>query len=330
MISKDLLINSQECSIKSFGDENPDRVFFVIRQGVLGRGLFSLLSSVICYMHFAETHGFTPVVDFKNFKTEYNEPNDICGTQNAFEYYFEPVSQFTLDEVYRSKNVVISSNSYPAGYDYTIGNIPNLQGLFGKYIKIRDDIEGLVNIDRFIEQGKVLGVHFRGQEFRTAPGHWFPPTPQQMYKAIDLMLAKASFKYIFVSTEDQRLLDLIVKRYPKMVISNDHFRTAGANAYKIYPRELHKYLLGKEILIDMLTLSRCSALIHCTSNVSWMARYANNQKYDYVTFIDNGPNSLNRLVAKVLWRARYYLPSKWGGFNNSDEFLKPVSLINIH
>jgi hypothetical protein len=315
MIGKDLLLeNAQECVVKSFGDKNPDKVFFVIRQEGLGRGFFSILSGVICYLNFADRCGFIPVVDFENFKTEYNQEEDIGGTKNAFEYYFLPVSSVKLDEVYSSRSVVFSGNGYPKGYNYTIANIPELYKTYEKYIKIRPEIESLANAPKSSPADKVLGVHFRGQEMRTAAGHWLPPSNKQMSKAIDIMLQREAFDFIFVCTEDKRLLNILDEKYPGMVISNDHYRTQGINAYKINPRKNHKYLLGREVLIDMLCLSQCDALISCSSNVASMSRFINNKLYSATIFINNGPNSNFWPFAKVLWAIKNILPANMGGF----------------
>ncbi len=320
IIGKDLLLgNAQECVVKSFGAKNPDKVFFVIRQEGLGRGLFSILSGVICYLDFADRCGFIPVVDFEYFKTEYNQDEYIEGTKNAFEYYFLPVSSVKLDEVYSSRCVVLSGNGYPKGYNYTIANIPGLYKTFEKYIKIRPEIQSSVNIPRSSLNDKVLGVHFRGQEMRTAVGHWLPPSNKQMFKAINTMLHRGAFDWIFVCTEDKRLLNILDKKYPGMVISNNHYRTQGINAYRINPRKNHKYLLGREVLIDMLCLSHCDALISCSSNVAWMSRFINNHLYTATIFINNGPNSNFWLLAKILWALKNILPANMGGFKLDDK-----------
>jgi hypothetical protein len=315
MIGKDLLLkNSQECVVKSFGDKNPDKIFFVIRQESLGRGLFSLLSGVICYLDFADRCGYIPVVDFENFKTEYNQEEEIGTTKNAFEYYFLPLNNIKLNEVYSSRCVVFSGNEYPKGYHYTITNIPELYKTYEKYIKIRPEIESLANVPKSSLADKVLGVHFRGPEARTAAGHWFPPSNKQMFKAIDIMLHREAFDFIFVCTEDKRLLNILDEKYPGMVISNDHYRTQGINAYKINPRKNHKYLLGREVLIDMLCLSKCDALISGSSNVSTMSEFINNKHYSATIFINNGPNSNFWPLAKVLWAIKNILPANMGGF----------------
>ena len=50
-----------------------------------------------------------PVVDMKNFSTKYNELNKIKNTFNSWNYYFEPISKYSLEEVYESKSVIIST-----------------------------------------------------------------------------------------------------------------------------------------------------------------------------------------------------------------------------
>ena len=324
---KDMLLeNSQECVIKCFGDKNPDKVFYVIRQEELGRGLFSILSGVICHLDFANRCGFIPVIDFKNFKTVYNEDLEIEGTQNSFEYYFLPVSNISLEEVYSSKCVVISGNGYPKGYDYSVTAIPNLKSIFDKYIRIKPEIEQLVCIQKDVFD-KTLGIHFRGQEMRTAIKHPLPPSNKQILKSIDIILASNTYKHLFVCTEDDRLLSFIDSEYRGMVISNNHFRTCGNNAYKMTPRLNHKYLLGREVLVDMLCLSRCDALIAGNSNVSEMACFLNNGKYSATIFIDNGFNSRYKLLARVLWDIKNIIPQGMGGFKFDDKTLVRMNRI---
>jgi hypothetical protein len=306
----------QNCFVQNFGHDNADNVYFVIRQAGKGRGLFSLLSAVICYLEFADRCGFIPAIDFENFHTEYNEICDIAGTKNAFEYYFLPVSHASLDTIYSSKRVIFSENSYPKNYDFNVTAIPNLKNIFDKYIRVRPEIEKLVFIKKD-SKDRVLGVHFRGQEMRTAKGHSFPPTKKQILSSIDMIMKKEVFQYIFICTEDQRLLEFIKKEYGPIVLCNDHFRTTGDNAYQKSPRQNHKYLLGREILVDMLCLSRCHSLIYGDSNVTEMARFINNDNYKKTIFIDNGMNSRFQPIASVLWGLKNILPPMLGGFRLS-------------
>jgi hypothetical protein len=306
--------NRQSCVVQNFGENNPENVYFVIRQEGLGRGLFSLLSAVICYLDFADRCGFIPVVDFENFKTEYNEKEVINGTRNSFNYFFQPLNQVSLFDVYTSKRVIFSNNHFPDGYDFNITNLPCLRNTFNKYIKFNPEIEDSIFI-KTNSASKILGVHFRGQEMRTAKLHPFPPTKIQILTSINMLMKKGDFNNIFVVTEDLRLLEFIKKEYGEIVLSNNHFRTDGINAYKITPRHNHKYLLGREILVDMLCLSRCNALVCGDSNVTEMARFINNGSYEKTIFIDNGINSRYYPIARFLWRIKNGLHPKLGGFS---------------
>ena len=93
------------------GDLNPDKVFYVIRR-YPGTGLFSNLAYVMNHIQIANRMGFIPVVDMKNYPTVYNEKKKIFGTYNSWEYYFEKLSNFTFDEVYKSKNILMTDNKF--------------------------------------------------------------------------------------------------------------------------------------------------------------------------------------------------------------------------
>lgn len=312
-----LLKSSQRCVVNSFGEANPDKCFYVIRQQCTGRGMFSLVASVLCHLDFAVRCGLEPVIDFENFPTVYNEKDQVSGTSNAWEYYFQPVSQYKLSDVYRSKRVVFSDNSYPEGYSYSITNEPRLYEVHDKYFKINQDIATAVDTFRehFLAGHKVLGVHFRGQEMRTAPGHWFPPSRQQVRAAVAQLLKAHGFSKIFVVTEEKSYLEFLKDQFGDAVVANDHFRTYDTNAYQQYPREHHMYQLGREILIDTLLLSSCHGLIGCTSNVATFARFANRGKYLAEIKINNGPNSNNPRLARYLWFIKNRLPERLGGFS---------------
>lgn len=310
-----LLTNAQSCQIKNFGTLNADRTFYVIKQEGRGRGLFSLVASVLCHLDIAEEHGWIPIIDFENFKNIYNENNPINGTNNSWEYYFEPVSKYKLSEVYSSHNVVLSNDSYPVGYDYSITGERRLYSALFKYFKVRPDI--VLDVDKFYDENllgrRVLGVHFRGQEMKTARDHPFPPTKQQMAYRIEKLIKAYKFNEIFVVSEDAEYVAFLKNKFPNL-ISSSHYRTDGENAYNQYPRENHIYKLGREILVDAILLSRCQGLIGCGSNVSTFSRFISNGSYEIDECISNGTNSSNIIISKFLWSIKAILPSSLGGF----------------
>ena len=94
----------------SYGNKNPNKIFYVIRRSP-GAGLFSNLTYVLNHLVVANKHNFIPVVDMENYPTIYNEKNKVNGTKNSWLYYFKPVSKYKLSEIYQSFNVIISVNS---------------------------------------------------------------------------------------------------------------------------------------------------------------------------------------------------------------------------
>ena len=98
-----------------------------------------------------------------------------------------------------------------------------------------------------------------------------------------------------------------------MVLATDSYRTRGANAYRLNPRALHRYLLGREVLVDAMLLGRCQGLVAGWSNVSEWAKLFNGGSYEVVWSIWNGWNSQNPLAALYLYGLRRRLPARFGG-----------------
>jgi hypothetical protein len=300
-------------SMASLGSKHPDRIFYVIWRENRGSGFFSNVTQVLCHLALADSLGMEPVVDFEHFPTLYNEEETVAGTRNAWEYYFKQTSKFSLEEVYESRHVFFCDGKYPRGYSYKVTDHPSLARIFDRLVKIDPDIERAA--DEWTKEfgARTLGVHFRGQEYNRTAGHAFGPTYRQMLKVAGGALSEGRFDHIFVVTEDQRCLDLMRQEFGAMVLATDSFRTRGENAYRLSPRPLHRYLLGREILVDALVLSRCQALVASPSNVSDFAVLLNGGRFEAIWNIWNGKNSSNPLVALYQYGLRKRLPSWLGG-----------------
>ena len=295
----------------SNGSEN----FYLINK--TGGGMFSILSAVLCHLDLAEKYCLSPIIDFKNFKTTYSD-GENCGTSNAWEYYFQPVNSESISSLReKARLIVIPEDYYPAGYSYCITQEPHLYEVFSRWINLRPELQSEITAlhNDLFSQGNILGVHFRGQEMRTAPGHHFPPTKSQIALMVDGALNNYDYEKIFIVSEEASYIDWLKLRYGSRVISTNSYRTYGLNAYREYPREKHIYKLGKEVIIDAYLLSKCSSLIACTSNVAEFARFINHGRYIEDLKIRNGQNSSIRYLAKYLWFIKALLPSKFGGFS---------------
>ena len=63
------------------------------------------------------------------------------------------------------------------------------------------------------------------------------------------------------------------KSFPTNLYYLDTFRSRKDNAFKIYPRKLHRYKLGLEILLEALIISKCQGFLHAITNVSMYVKY---------------------------------------------------------
>jgi hypothetical protein len=299
--------------VASAGEKNEDKRFYVIWREYPGSGFFSNVFHVLCHLDKADALGMEPVVDFENFVTLYNEEEELLGTKNAWEYYYEPTSRVSLEDVYDSRHVFLCDGKYPSGYPLDAACQARLRTVVDRFIRIRPDIEQSVQewITGF--GARTLGVHFRGQDQNRTQRHRYGPTERQMVDVTREALSEGDFERIFVVTEDQRYLDLLRREFGSMVIATDSYRTSGENAYRTFPRPLHRYLLGREVLVDALLLSRCDSLVASGSNVSEFAKLVNGGRFETVYQVWNGVNSRNPLVAFYSFGVRKHLPPRLGG-----------------
>ena len=278
--------------------------------------MFSNLTFVMNHLLIAHQHNFIPVVDMLNFPTIYNEKNKIDGTLNAWEYYFEPVSRYSLEEVYKSKNVLITSNKFIKEFDHKIYDIKKFNKI-KKLIKVKKNILNniLLYKKKIFKNQNILGIHYRGTSYKTSANHPMPPTKLQMHNLIHKKLKKNKFDKIFISTEDEDMYQFLKFNFKNQIIGLDSFRSKKDDAFKVYFRSKHRYLLGKEIIVESILLSFCNQFMFVQTNVSNFVRFINPEIK--IEIIDNGMNSKNEYIAKYLWTVKNNLPSFLGGFKNN-------------
>ena len=295
---------------------NSEKYYIIWRSG---GGFFSILSTVLCQLQFAERFGFSPVIDFESFKTTYSEKAEINGTSNMWNYYFEPINNLPLSDIYKNGNLIFSDGNHPAGAVMSVSQDQSLREIYNKYVIPNGaTLHALARAkQQVIVDDFTLGIHFRGQEMRRAPGHPFPPTLSQVFAQVDQMFENQLFKRIFLVTEGAEYEKAFKKKYGSLIQTLPHFRRYRKNAYSISPRMNHRFLLGQEILVDTLLLAECKSLISGSSNVSEMAILLNANKYDINCQIRNGTNSQSILLAPFLWQIKSGIPTRFGGFDKN-------------
>ena len=279
-----------------------------------GGGLSNLLF-VLNHLIIADNLKFIPVIDMENFTNLYNNKNKINGTFNSWLYYFQPVSKYNLSEVYKSKNVIFSTEEIFNGQSLSYKeNKVKLLKVFKKYIKIKpkfikaaEDFSKKNNIN-----SDTLGVHWRGTDHKVLPNHPLPPNKKQILDAIKKAKYKRKFKNIFLVTEQKKYVQVLEKNINNLVYFKS-FRSDKLRDFSLNVRKYHTYRLGKESLIEVLILSKVKYLICSRSNISEFAEMISNYKMR-VNEIKNGYNSKSIIFSLFKWYIKSSLPKFLGGF----------------
>jgi len=302
--------------IKSFGNRYPTKIFYIIQRSP-GGGMFSNLNYVLHHLLIAEKFKFIPVVDMENYFTLYNEKNSINGTNNSWNYYFESVSKYTLKEVYKSKNVIISDgktggNIFFDGFEKLTSEHKKI---FNKYIKIKKNLinEKKEFVNKNFKNLKILGVHFRGTDYKNRERHPYPATKKQITEIIDNLNTKYKYDKIFLATEELSYLEYFKKKYPNLIYSSKIFTNKKQIFFEKFTNNI-RYKIGKENIIDMLLLSSINHIVGVESNLITTAKYISKKKIIFFK-IKNGYNSKNTFIASFKWYLKTILPKGLGGLN---------------
>ena len=305
--------------IRSKGELNKDKIFYVIQRNP-GKGFFSNVAFVTNHIKVAIDNGFIPIVDMENFVTWYNEKNKILKTNNAWEYYFEQISNFSLKDVYNSKNIILTNRNFyrSSGFLDSINEDKELKNVFQKYILIKKNKLKVIHYlkKKLFEKKKILGVHFRGTGYKIGRQP-HPATIKQMVNRINKILSKENYDKIFLVTEDLNNFKAIIAEFKdKVIYLNNSVRENNSNtAFDTYPRLNHRYKLGRDILIEACLLSYCDGYLDIRNNVREAAIAFNLNPDQKRYFIDNGHNSAYPVIGKYIWYIKSFLPKMLGGFD---------------
>lgn len=305
---------SNKIEFKQYGKKNPKKNIYLIDIKEDKAGFFALFRWVLSALVFAERFSFIPVVNYS--KCAYSELEKINGTHNAFEYYFEQVSDITCEEVYESKNVFFHRlvyNEYiekeyncydenlQCGYIVTEEYLQCLAKMVQKYIRLNEKTKSILNVDihRLLysnnKKSRTLGVHIRGTDYaQKLPNHPEIISMDDCIREIKKAMSQCYFDHIFLATEDSRILDQMKKEFQEQLVYYTDVNRASTDKIIIQNnsgRENNFYLNGLEVLRDVYTLASCDGFIGGLSQVSFAVRifkYSFNETFEYIKILDKG------------------------------------------
>lgn len=286
-LNKALFHRNEKQQFISGGEDNPDKIFYVIRGSGREVGLCSHFITVVNEAYDAMDRGYIPVVDFRDDRTQYNMPHMIHGTWNAWEYYFKQISGYTLEEVYKSKRIIVSGScgfserkKIAYGSDYSDASIKRVRDFAcGGLIGVKEDVLEEVRRKReelFPEMGEVLGVFCRGTDYIALKpkGHPIQPNVQEvMAKTQEYLKRHPQIEKIFLATEDINIYNAFNAAWGgKCIVSDDAFveNYDGRDYICNYLAE-DKYVTGRNYLVKMLLLAECDYLIASKASGSFFS-----------------------------------------------------------
>ena len=284
---------------QEFGPLNSDKVLYVINELKSGSGFFFSWLRTCRGLMVAERFGFIPIVDWS--KGAYFDKNGLNGCMNPFEYFFEPISSISLTEAMQSKNVAFfdqhTDGSDFSLYEYHDDQVENFSRINTKYLHIKSELYAQIckEIRNLLGEKRTLAVHVRGVEWGNVKGHPIPVSLEAYAEKIDFAINKYGYKQIFLATDSENTIDFFKLKYrDKIVFYNDVIRSKkNSKVLAIMDvnikRKNNGFLLGCEVLKDMLTLSFCDGLVAGLSCVSFAAdvfKRGRGESYIYKDYVD--------------------------------------------
>jgi len=257
----------------SYGKENIDKTFYVIRRANSKVGMFSLIMTTVGHIKYAVDKGYIPVVDLSSGSLQGNKGEKL---DNIWEVYFEQPCGYGMEDIRKSKNVILSNGIidnrilYPGGnIAHDIEALQTWKGIAKKYLIVKENIrkEADEMARELFSEKKILGVLMRGTDYVNArpPLHPVQPTVQQVINKVDEVLEEYKCKYIYVVTEDENIFRQLNQKYGKKIISlnMNRYTTQGKQNINDIRRENEKNICmqDKQYLISILLLAKCHCLV---------------------------------------------------------------------
>ncbi len=321
ILTFELFVKGREKYV-SYGRANPDKTFYVIRpyyylqpNELIFRNIANLLTQyyyTLQKLSYAVENGYIPVVDWKNYgKMPHSEDYPVNGTENAWEYYWEQPSDYTLEEVYQSKNVILSTqNIGQYGYIPDAAMKPPFMQYAQRLAEQCPQYASLASLNEvttnyieniykqlFPREQKVLGVVVRGASYGQTgtPMHSHPKQAKinELIRAVRNYCQEWDIHYIYFMNEMQELVDAMKEAFGEYLIVlprlRDHL-TRPADGVTQNPMYApgQRYQTNLDYLTEVALLSKCDSLVGSMSSGMRTAIIWNAEHYEHVVVFEKG------------------------------------------
>ena len=287
---------------RSFGNGHASETILVIRpnseDGV--QGLMSLFVQAARWIQYAKDHNYLSFIDYKTYKTQYYD-----GKNNSWEFFFKQPDNLEYDEVYKSKNVVLSGVSIKKMTDDTMfrehvfrdnTSLNQCHEIINSSIRLTDEVEHIVEKENeVLHVEDCIGVYIRGTDYaKLKPiGEFRQPDIEDVVQKAKEFIRKYPGKKIFLVTEDYDYYERLKEEFQELLttVSFDSFiRDYDGKGYlsKSGLLEEDKKKRGIDYLVKIILLSRCRYLISSITMGAIAAYSFNGGKYEDEYIFDLG------------------------------------------
>jgi len=288
---------------ESFGTENPDKTFCLIKNPLGMEGLADMLRFAVYRAEAAvmNTPEFIPVIDLSVIGDD-NQFNGGNG-ENVWNMFFRQISAVPPEEVYKSKRVILMRDNLRSLNPWIQEQIffADDKALFSKWVRFSDATEEYVTnlyADIIPEDSKrILGVIGRGSDYNMNAMEGIlnrPSGPWALLSYVEKIFREGCYDRIFLATEDENVfrcfMDSKLKNHissvpqPRVSISPDDNRFL-VDIYKEENRDGYRDNLRYLGIIHIL--SKCTSLISSTNCGAYrLALGFNGGKYESTEVYD--------------------------------------------
>lgn len=313
-LRNELFVKGAEKKV-SYGKKNPDKTFYVIRPYYFleTNELCTTIANLLYHYYrvlqsiaYAQNNNWIPVIDWENYgRMPHMEEYPVNGTANGWEYFWKQPSDYTLEEVFQSQNVILSSrnsNSYqyiPPVAIYSpfakyANRLASLCPQYDRCIKFNEKTETYIQSwlsELFSEGERILGVSVRGVAYgvKRIPGHPVQPTSLELIKEIKEKTDEWEIDKVYFTCEAEWLVNEMKEAFGEQLIILPRQRYEKAPTAEDNPlyEEGRRYQTNLDYLTEMYLLSKCTCLIAGMSSGVRNAVIWNAGEYEHVKIFEN-------------------------------------------
>lgn len=313
------------------GKENPDKTIYLVRLNPGNEGLLLSYLRLLRELDRLDKTQLIPVIDMQwaYYVMAHNSKSEK-GRVNGWERYFRPVAGYTLEQAYRSQNVIRGQLCYREQVDnYFRNNILKENTLEAeqefrrwcrldrKYMGLQEDLRKEYEREcKAILNGKrTIGVMIREGysvlnklNYALIANHAVQPEMEAVISDVAHLLNEWDCDQVFVSAEYEQTIDAFRKKLgDKVVFTKRERKNFDANNPEEYRNEREKYYktisreqINYDYLKEVYLLSRCTCLLAGRASASIVAALWNNGKYEHRYIYDLGTYTVSNAKPVVM------------------------------